>query len=213
MSMNIRRIVAYIIDIFIVSIIAGAISVSPLNPDAEKVENYRLELEEINQTYIEQVAELDESDEELLTELIEPYRKTVKRYNYDIARNSVYEQMISIVCITLYYVVFVYFFDSQTIGKRLMKLRIKTVDDAAPSLHTLFLRTLLLFRIPINILTIILCFVLDVDAFYDTSAVLTIITMAYSISLILMALGRQDHRGIHDLISKTKIEMITKREE
>ena len=212
MPSNIKRIVAFIIDIFIVSIIAGALSVSPLNPDKDKAENYRLELEEITVEYMDRISSAEDTDKDIL-EIYDEFRESAVQYNYDIARNSVYEQIITVVCMILYYCLFANYFESQTVGKRLMKLRIETKDGNTPSLWILILRMILLFRIPISILSSILCFILNAKDFYDISSLLTIITTAYSLTLICMALWRKDRRGLHDLISGTKVEMVTKQKE
>ena len=188
---------------FAISLLAGALSISPLNSNHERVENLRTEYEEITEEYQSRLEEL-ETDEEK-EDLIEEYLENAKDYSLKISRYSVYEQMISLSCIILYYGVCAYFMDGQTVGKKLMKIRVTNKEGNKASLIQLILRTLIIFEIPFKILTIILSFTCGKNAFYGAYSAIYYLTIVIDLILICTTIGRQDRRGLHDLIMGTKI--------
>ena len=113
-----KRIVAYIIDIMVVTIIVTALSnLSFLNPNLDKYN-------EVYDKYTEEVKKY-QNDEIKQDEFMEEY----KTYNYELQKESLYTDIIFISVYLLYFVGFNYITKGVTLGKKIMKLKIVTNDE------------------------------------------------------------------------------------
>lgn len=212
MLFNIKRSLAVIIDVTAIALISGSLSVSPLNPHYEKTYELQTEFEELTNQYLEEVERIDEEDEEKLVELFEEYKETTINYTYEASRKSIYSQMISIACTFLYFALFAYYFDGQTVGKRLMKLKIVTVEGDKPSLKRMTLRTLITYGIPFSVLASILAFTIPKESFYIANVLLYYLTVVFALILIFSSFTNEDRRGLHDFLTKTKVVEDNKKE-
>lgn len=199
----IRRILAYIFDLFAISIIVGALSSSPLNPKREK-------MFELQDEYMEKVEEFQEifqegTDEEKVELDITGFLDYYQDYMYEYGKVSVYEEVITLLCMVLYFTVFAYYFGGQTVGKRLLKIKVVDKDGEKVKMSWLFLRTIILFGIPFSIVAQILIFTLSRQQFIEAYSILNAITIILNVIIIGLMFFRDDRRGLHDLLSKTKV--------
>ncbi len=184
-----------------------ALSVSPLNPKHEETTELQAELTEIADDYTDKVTDADGEDEQ--KELLAEFTDIASDYTKRIVQNSLAETIISITCVILYFAVFAYFMEGQTIGKRLVKIRTVNKDGTRSSFARLLVRSIFLFELPFKILPIILVYTCDVLTFYSINLAVYYLTYVYEFILIALMLGREDKRGLHDLIAGTKVEMIS----
>lgn len=198
-----KRVIAYIIDLLIVTIVSSLISVAILDtkPGAITTSDLLLLASKLNEKEI--------TKEQFDVEYNEMYYQ-ITRENFDIT---------AITCIfsLVYYVLIAYLLKGQTLGKKLMRLRIKRIKGNL-NMGNLLLRSLLVNLVLSNVLSLVLITVLSKDAFINVypkiSSVFTIIMI---ISLVLI-LYRDDGRGVHDLISgtvliNTKDELLNENDE
>ena len=99
---------------------------------------------------------------------------------------------------------FVYFTKGQTLGKKIMGIKIVSNKGKDLKLHNYFIRAFILNGVIMNILTLIaICF--------KESTYLTIYTVASNFDMILtiviflMILFYKDGRGLHDIFAGTKV--------
>ena len=203
LSLNTRRILAYIFDVFAVSLIAGALARTPLNPNRTEVEKLEEEYRTITEQYQEKFEE--EDDEENRNTILFEFENITNEYSYKISQLSTYEQIISFVCIISYFCILAYYLNGQTIGKKLMKIRITSKDGKHVSLVQLVIGTIIAYEIIFKSASLIAVQVCNADIYFDIYHFIYYLTMVFDITLICTALGRQDRRGLHDLIAKTSI--------
>ena len=105
-----KRVLAYIFDFLLVSVVVAMFSeLSLINP-------YFDEYNDISNKYLEYVDSIESAEE------IDPI--VVNNYVYQISYYSVYMNMIYVVFIVIYFIIFQYFNDGKTIGKALMKIKV-----------------------------------------------------------------------------------------
>lgn len=185
------RLVAYFIDIILVSIVCSGILY--LVPENENYNKYMKEYEQIQTDFIEEKIDADE------------YFNKSMDVVYDIDYNNVIPMIIEVVLIILYFIVFQFYNKGQTFGKKLMKLRVISTKDGDLTINQVAYRVLIINSVLINILIIGSLLFLGRDYYYYASLVLQVIASIIVITTLLMVLFRKDGRGLHDIVAGTKV--------
>ncbi len=205
--MVIKRVIAYFIDILLVTFAASMLaSISYLNPQLEKYNRVYNEYSKFYEEYTENMDNIKTDD-------ISKYKTEIDNFNYDLTRNNLYGATISIVLTIIYFAVFQKYNNGQTLGKKLMKIKI---DDNL-SLTKYLIRTFILHNVLINGLKIILILILSREKYILANDILYVIALLIEATIIVMVALRQDNRGLHDLIVNSNVvpkdkEIIIKKE-
>lgn len=185
------RLIAYIIDILLVSIVcSGIMFVFPQNDNYDK---YMSEYEQIQADFIGEKISMDEY-----------FNKSVDIV-YDIDYSNVLSMIIEVVLIILYFVVFQFYNKGQTFGKKLMKLRVVSVRDGELNLNQVAYRALIINSIFVNILILGSLLFLGRGYYYYASIVLQVLAGIIIFITLMMILFRKDGRGFHDVVAGTKV--------
>ena len=191
-----KRIVAYIIDIMVVTIIVTALyNLSFLNPNLDKYN-------EVYDKYTEEVKKY-QNDEIKQDEFMEEY----KTYNYELQKESLYTDIIFISVYLLYFVGFNYITKGVTLGKKIMKLKIVTNDEkkSNPSIIKYLIRSLIAYSLIFKIiLRICICF-MDVSTYHTVYNIMYYLQNIVETAIMVMVVIRIDGRGLHDMIAKTVV--------
>ena len=216
MKIVIKRLVAYIIDIVLVSIVSTVItSSSYINKDYDKYINTSEEYEAFYEEYTDYIEELQEQldDEEItkdeydikLKEKNEIYERKSIDYNYKLIKLSLISTIISILVILLYFVVIQYYFNGQTLGKRIMKLRVISKNDKKLNLFNYFIRSLILNSVLINILNIVFVVILSKNNYLVYNQIIYVLEYVLEMTIIAMIVLEKNNRGIHDYLANSKV--------
>ena len=188
-----KRIVAFIIDFLLVAVLSAVVMYA-----IPHSENYNETLE--NSAAIRTF--MYESEEPLSTKDL---MKLSNELTYDTYKYGILENSITIVIMISYFGLFTFFYHGQTIGKKILKTRVTSLDGSEPSLLSSIGRSILITRAFGDIITLILVLSMKkepfIKSYYYIDMVLTIIW----ISCPIIAIWRQDGRGLHDLLAKTKV--------
>lgn len=193
--MKLKRLLAYIIDILLVGFVASALAnIDVLNPYLDKyLESYETFSEKLTSINEENVMDMFSSDE-----FINQYQDTLKY--------SAYSTGISLVCYILYFVGFQKWNKNQTVGKRLMNLKVvnkNKKDDVKGWQYVV--RTLIVYNLFFNCLNVCLALCLNTKLFFTLSMIVSIIGYVITYVGYGMILFRKNGRGLHDLISGTEV--------
>lgn len=186
-----KRFFAYIIDIFIVLVIANLITM--FIPISEKTQDYYKEL---------QTAQKKIYDKEID---VKEYTDIVLEDNYNISKGTVLISLTSIIIYILYFVVYQVYNNGQTVGKKLMKIKVKSITDESLSINTMLFRALIIYGIAANIINLILILLLKKELYLSISNTISIIQSLIIIISVFMILFSKQKRGIHDIITKTEV--------
>ena len=186
-----KRFFAYIIDIFIVLVIANLITM--FIPISEKTQDYYKELQATQKKMYDK--EID----------VKEYTDIVLEDNYNISKGTVLISLTSIIIYILYFVVYQVYNNGQTVGKKLMKIKVKSITDESLSINTMLFRALIIYGIAANIINLMLILLLKKELYLSISNTISIIQSLIVIISVFMILFSKQKRGIHDIITKTEV--------
>lgn len=188
------RLVAYVIDVFIVSMVASLICYFiPMNNYNE----LQQELTSVQEKFLN--AEISE----------EEYLNQTALISYDLDYAAVPSYIVQVALLILYYVVFQFYNKGQTIGKKLMKIRVVAYDEKRElTINDYIYRSIILNALLANFLIIIFVLFLDRNYYFYTSFTLQIVQIVLSLITIFMVLFKKDGRGLHDMVAHSKVVMV-----
>jgi len=200
-----KRISAYLIDILFVFILIGLITgIKYINPYYEKYNNAYQEYNDLLEDYSKEKIEEKE------------FTKGYNETYYLISKYSVSYNIVIICGLILYFGVFQKYNNGQTLGKKIMKIQVVSTDNEKKvDLFKMILRTIPMYYIyigsivPIILNNLLLLFV-HKNQYVTFVSTISYIFLIINIVSFILVLKRKDQRGIHDLISNTKVIYIGK---
>ena len=242
-----KRLAAYVVDIFIINILATLVaSISFINPQyADYTADYEMYLElysqrievmdDIDSAYEDQAISAEELDNlkndytyfgtefdvlndktEVTQEDIDGLKESIANsyndqfydINYSLEKNMMIYNVIYIVMIIIYFGLLPIFTNGQTIGKRLLRLKVVTKDGKDAGFVRYTVRSLILYQSVFTIIQMILVGTLSVDNYYTAIDSFTIARDLVYYVILFMVMVRIDGRGLHDFIAGTKVVML-----
>lgn len=190
-----KRIGAYFIDVIIVSIIISLFtSISYLNPNTSKIKEYNDKMDE----KVKEILKADNMDYEAVYNELEEDK-------YQIDFLSVHSSVIELVVLFLYFSIFQFYNNGQTIGKKLLHIQVVANNKEKLRLSHTIIRSAFLNSILILSLSIIAVLYLNKGIYVKTSTILDIIDFGITIACIIMVLKREDGMGLHDVLAGTRV--------
>ena len=207
MDTSLKRIIAYFIDILIVSIVVTPfINIKAINPY----------IDDYNKYYEEYTKLIEDANNGEIDTNSDEYKNQVIDLNYKIAEYKVINSSISVVSLIVYFVIIQYFLKGQTIGKKILKLRVVSNKDKELNIGHYFVRSLILNNIIFSIILIVGVYLFGKTGYYNLSMVVSYLQLLVMSVIILMVVLRRDNRGLHDFLAGTKVistEVINNEEE
>ena len=176
-----QRFIAFILDILIVGIASTIITaVIPVSDAANKLYT---EQNNVAENYVNGKTTMKE------------YANNMMDLSYDISKETGVVTIVSIVISLLYFVVYPTYKDGQTLGKKILKIKIVKNNDTDLSMNDLLLRACLNTSIFINIISVCLVFFTNKQIYIPTSSFISVIAFS------------QQKEGLHDKIAHTDVVM------
>lgn len=189
------RIGAYFIDIFIVSIIVSLFaSISYLNPNAGQAKEY----EDMMEEKAKEVLKQNPVD-------LEAFYDEIVEYTYKIDYCEVYGSVIELVVLFLYFGLFQFFNNGQTIGKRLLNIQVVSEDKQRLRFSQTIIRSAFLNSILLLSLSIIAILYLTKRPYVTVSLIINILDFTIVVCCAIMMLRSKDNRGLHDRLAGTRV--------
>ena len=204
MSITSKRISAYLLDIFFIYLLLSLItSIRFINPTYEKFQESYEKYSEVTKRYYDKEITLNE------------YQELNKDNFYNVTKYSVSSTAAIIVVIFLYFGVFQKYNQGQTLGKKIMKIKVSSNDDKDVSIWKYFLRILPNYYVFIGsvvalLINSILVFIIGSNYYMTISSMVTYVFFGIGIVDFVMMLFRKDKRALHEVISNTKVELVEK---
>lgn len=187
-----KRLLAFIIDMIILGI-ASSILTFPFS----NTENYKKLTKESTQVM-----------EDYLDKKITPetYLSRSSDISYDLSKEIGLKTIITIGIYILYFIVYQFYNNGKTLGKKLMKIRIVSDNDKGElSMNQIAVRSLIINSILVNLITLSVTIFGTKDVYFITSMVMQVLDMILMFTIAIMILSREDKRGLHDIITHTKV--------
>lgn len=188
-----KRLGAYFIDFLVIFLLNSAIAyIGFINP---KYEEYKVVSEEYTQV-------LDDYYEKKID--INDFNAKAKDMAYDLNRTG-YVYIISDVVITfLYFGLFQSITKGQTLGKKLMNIKVVSAKEKDLKWYNYFIRAFILNGVILNLLTFVAVWC-SKEMYYKICNVATNVDYLLMIVIFLMIMLSKDGRGLHDVLAGTKV--------
>jgi len=185
-----KRLVAFIIDIMIVYCISSFVSMPFLNQSTS--DKLSKQLIEIREKY--------ENKEIESKEFVSQYANL----SYKIARTTGIYSIVTIIFEIVYFVVLQLYWNGQTIGKKIMKLKVISLDGELDCNQMIF-RSFIANFILLNIISFALMLFSPKDVYFYGIAFFEFIQYSICAISIFMVLYSADGCSIHDKLTHTKV--------
>ena len=184
------RLTAYIIDVIIISLITSIIftSIPTNNKELEKqLSSLQDEVLSNNITY-----------EEFVDEYQDLYYKNKK--------DTMTQSAITLTITIAYFVIFQYMNKGQTIGKKILHLRVVDNNTEKPlSIFKGLIRSLLIWNILSGTLGIVLIYILNKESYITSYLIISSIESIFIFITAMFTLYRKDNRGLHAIIINSTV--------
>lgn len=187
-----QRFVAFMIDLILVSFITSLVTaIIPTNSSIDKLYNQQVKI-------VENYTSRKITMQEYVNQLVD--------INYDIAKQTGIITLVSIAISLLYYVLYVYKNDGQSIGKKMMKIKIQKKDkEKELTMNDLLFRTMILQGTLVSIIGFCTILFLDKDTYLATNSLLNLIQYSILIISFFLVAFTKERQGLHDMVAKTEV--------
>ena len=185
-----ERFGSYIIDTIIVGIIASLICYSLPSTD-NGIQNA---ISSLNEKYI--------AGEITMNEFYDEYNSLL----YENQKDTMISTGVSLVLTIGYFVVFQYMNKGQTLGKKLLNLRVVDKDtNKCPTIVKGLIRSLIVLGIASTMISLILLNLVDKKIYIPCYFTISIIETIFILISAIFVLYRKDGRGLHDIMANTTV--------
>lgn len=195
MDTSLKRIIAFVIDIVIVSLVVSLINLLPFDPYKDK---YKDAYEKYNEV-VQKSTEDEKND----------YKDEIIELNYEVYKYRTYSSMFSATALILYFGVLPLVMNGQTLGKKIMKLRVVSNNEKKLNFWKYLIRIVILNNIWLSLINVGAVYVVSGVKFYYVTYVISMLSsLIYMLNLI-MVMFRKDNRGLHDMVAGTKVILVS----
>ena len=186
-----KRVLAYLVDIMIISFVS--LLLTYFVPTSENYNKLNKEFETLTIDYRNQEVTIEE------------YLEKGTDINYQLNKEGVPQTIVSTVLSIIYFVVLAYFMNGETLGKKLMKIKITSNNDKKLTMNNYLIRALVIDSVLINIITIITILLFSKDIYLTSYNIISyVFSFVYIVSLA-MILFSKNGRGLQDILANTKV--------
>ena len=133
-------------------------------------------------------------------------RKNYKITYHELNKYSKFYNLYYIIVLLLYFLGFNIITKGQTLGKKILKLRIvNNKDEKDVSILNYLIRCILLYNPIYYLLMIIVSFITNTNTVYNFALIFSNIKDYLELIIMVMIVARPDGRGLHDILASTKV--------
>lgn len=190
-ALFVQRFIAFLLDIFILSSIASLISYPFL--DAKSIDKLNKNSSEVIEKYT--TGEID----------MDTYVDEVKGISYQLSQKQGVVSLVTLFLAVLYFIVYQYYNNGQTIGKKLMKIKVVSSTDKEITMNSFIFRSLIVNSILVDMISFaIVIFGNETEYFYGV-AICGIIKYTLLLICGFMVMWSKSGLGLHDRIAHTTV--------
>lgn len=141
----------------------------------------------------------------IVNELNEDYSTIANNYTYKLNKLGSFNSIITLICTLLYFGIFQYLLKGQTIGKKILKLKVVSASNKKINILNYILRSLIVNDILLNGVGVIFLLTTSKKVYLQANNILGILISISEAIIIFLVVSRDDHRGLHDLLFNTQV--------
>jgi len=144
---------------------------------------------------------------ELAEEIDKIYNDLSKKVAYKVEKNSIAYFVIYLIAVFTYFVGFNKYTSGQTLGKKLMRLKIINSHDESKAvpIWSYIVRALILYQPISYIIKLIGVIFMNIDMYYNITSIVYSIQGYLEMLIVAMMMIRFDGRGPQDLLARTRV--------
>lgn len=185
-----KRLCAYLVDIFVVSLLASLIVLPFI--DAKSIDKLDQNMTEVTEDYLDN--KIDE-----MTFLSES-----ESISYQLAKLTGTLTFVTIIIKMLYFIVFQLYNKGQTLGKSMFGICVKSNDEVLTT-NQMILRTFIIDGIFYSVVGFALMIFASSSAYFYGTVLFECVQSIIMIICVCMVMFRKDKRGLHDIVSRTSV--------
>lgn len=185
-----KRMGAFVIDYFIVLFIASLIT---MGFNTNKNNDLNSQMNQLISDYQNEKITIDE------------YKDETYKLNYELQKENMTVNIVTITLYIGYFVVFATLNKGQTLGKKLLKIRVVNKNNDKPSIWNMLVRSLFIYNIISILFSTVAVKFLNINTFTYIYTTLGYIECFVIIISFFMVIYKKDGRGLHDMIAGTNI--------
>ncbi len=148
----------------------------------------------------------DKEYDEILEDVQDEYNVMYEDYYYQIKKYSIVTNIIYIVVILAYFVGFQLLTNGQTLGKKIMKLKVaSTKNNGKVKPIQYFIRALILYNTIFYLVNILIVLFVSKGSSYNVFYVFRLLQNVIEWIILFMIAMNQDGRGLHDYLASTVV--------
>ena len=184
-----RRILAFLIDFALVTIVVVAISsLLPKNNN----------IDVLNREFNDTVSNMENVSFSV------SFNQMALIYK-DLDQARIMYCIINAVMIFIYFIFIPYFFDGKTVGKKILKIKTVRNDKECLSLKNLVIKNMIDTGLMYMLFSLMLIYILPGYSYFIFVIALSILQISLIVASICMIIKRKDKRGLNDILSGTKV--------
>lgn len=192
----IKRVLAFIFDIMLISVLVSFICTPFL--DYDSIENLNESATEILINY---------SEGNINTET---YISSASSILFRLAKKQGLMSLITIILNVLYFVVYQFYNKGQTVGKRILGIKVISSDSKDLTFDNYIYRSFIINSILVDMIVFILLIFASQDLYIGGVGLLGLINFILIFICGFMIIFNKEKRGLHDLVGNTKVVVCRK---
>ncbi|MEE0014659.1 MAG: RDD family protein [Bacilli bacterium] len=190
-ALFVQRFIAFLLDIFILSSIASLISYPFL--DAKSIDKLNKNSSEVIEKYT--TGEID----------MDTYVDEVKGISYQLSQKQGVVSLVTLFLAVLYFIVYQYYNNGQTIGKKLMKIKVVSSTDKEITMNSFIFRSLIVNSILVDMISFAIVIFGNETVYFYGVAICGIIKYTLLLICGFMVMWSKSGLGLHDRIAHTTV--------
>lgn len=190
-ALFIQRFLAFIIDVVLVSTIASCI-VTPFM-DSKSILKLNESANEVAEKFVNQEIDVD------------TYFSEVMNITYQMARKNGLLSIVSLFLEILYFVVYQFYQNGQTIGKKLLKIKVVSNDEHDLTMNQMIFRSLIINSILCEMIVVGFMVFASRSVYFCGVGIAEVLQYVVLLISAFMVMFSKSGCGLHDLIAHTKV--------
>lgn len=190
-ALFVQRFIAFLLDIFILSSIASLISYPFL--DAKSINKLNKNSSEVIEKYT--TGEID----------MDTYVDEAKGISYQLSQKQGVISLVTLFLSVLYFIVYQYYNNGQTVGKKVMNIKVVSSIDKEITMNSFIFRSLIVNSILVDMVSFAIVIFGNETAYFYGVAICGIIKYTLLLICGFMVMWSKSGMGLHDRIAHTTV--------